>query len=369
LSISHKIIFVVAGGFLLLSGCAGVPVSPSGVPSGLESSLLTVEGKNFVPADALSQILNARLDWDKETFTFAMTQEHNVARVSVNSPIISINGMTYALRDPVMLYEGRVLLPAELFPLLQSRNWVFKGVPPKACAVYKIKKIVLDPGHGGKDPGALGRLGIKEKDIVLDVAKRVKSILQRKGFDVAMTRDTDIFISLEERTRIAHAQNADLFVSIHANAAPTRSLKGFEVYYISEKMDDETRASASADNLKLELEGSAFQYHSKNLDSILWDLLYNEYRKESIQLAEYVSREVEKDNLSSRRTSRIKGALFYVLKGTGMPAILIEIGYISNSIDAAKIKDPEYRQRLAEAIARGIAEFREEFQTTGGFCR
>jgi len=352
---------------LSIQGCASAPIAPVAAFPGLESSAITFEGSRFIPADSLNQILESTLAWDEIALICTIRQSAHSARVSADSPFVSVDGVSFALSHPVSMQEGRLLLPEELLAILKTKEWRFRGITPVIGA--GLQRIVLDAGHGGKDPGALGRFGIREKDITLDMVRRVKSILERHGRVVALTRDTDKFISLEERTRFAHARKADLFVAIHANAARSSSLKGFEVYYISEKMDDETRASTRAENAQLELDGSTFEYHTKDLDSILWDLLYSEYRRQSIELAESVTREVERDDLSSRRASRIKGAMFYVLKGTSMPAVLIEIGYISNPTDAAKIKDSAYRQKMAEAIARGILAFTDAIEARGRISR
>ncbi len=230
---------------------------------------------------------------------------------------------------------------------------------------FKITKIVLDPGHGGRDPGAISRSGVKEKDIVLDAAKRLKTALEREGIDVVMTRNSDVFVPLETRARIANRANADFFISVHANASRSRWMKGFEVYYLSEATDDNARAQATAENSALDYEEGSIDKHSKDIDAIVWDLQLTENREVSIELAGFICQEVTR--LLRGSNSSIKSAKFYVLKGAEMPSVLVEISYLSNRSEERNLKDSSYRQKLAEGMASGIARYKDEYERTNGF--
>ena len=238
----------------------------------------------------------------------------------------------------------------------------------KAICPYIIGKIVIDPGHGGKDPGALG-WGAREKDITLDISKRLKRHLEKNCIKAKLTRSIDHFISLWRRADIANKENADFFVSIHANAARAKSAKGFEVFYLSEAVDDNARAIAAAENAALKYEDSSFgnTKPSTNLEATLWDITNSENRVESIELAKYITRSAQRS--LSTKDRGVKAARFYVLKGARMPSVLIEVGFISNSQEATKLKSPTYRELVAKSIAEGISNYKREYEKTEGFTK
>ncbi|GAF69654.1 unnamed protein product, partial [marine sediment metagenome] len=213
---------------------------------------------------------------------------------------------------------------------------------------YAIDTIVIDPGHGGKDPGA-SRYGIKEKYIVLDVSKRLKRYLEKKGFKVILTRNKDIFIPLKKRAAFANKKKADLFISIHANASRSSRLKGFEVYYLSEATDDNARALALAENASLKFEDISSPTE--------WDLVLSENRRESKQLAYYIC-SIASNKLGMEK--RVRGARFSVLKGTVMPAVLVEIGYLTNSRERSNLKKSSFRKKIADAIGSAILAYERE---------
>jgi N-acetylmuramoyl-L-alanine amidase len=224
----------------------------------------------------------------------------------------------------------------------------------------RIKKIVIDAGHGGKDPGTIGKRGLREKDVNLDIAKRLSRLLRSDGVEVIMTRSTDTFVSLERRVDIANNSRADLFISIHSNANRVRRLNGFEVYYISPNVNDSRRALYCAQNAALNLDRSCFSgAPSLNLKATLWDLIHTSNRAESIRLARDVCSVID-SNLNIKVLG-IKGAPFYVLKGARMPAILIEAGFLSNSQEERLMKNAYYRQQIAESIEQGIQRYARDF--------
>jgi len=231
---------------------------------------------------------------------------------------------------------------------------------------HKIRTIVIDPGHGGKDPGAIGVGRLKEKDVVLDISRRLKKRLERVGLKVSLTRDRDVFLSLKQRSRIANNKEADFFISIHANAFRKSRAFGFEVYYLSEAIDDSARAVAAAENVALKFEQN--EEFSKPLKATLWDILYTEHRAESIELARSICKAVERKGLS-RNNRGVKGANFCVLRSTKMPAVLVEVGFISNPLEASRLKLRSYRQKLAEAVAEGVLSYKIRYEATNGFTR
>ena len=232
---------------------------------------------------------------------------------------------------------------------------------------HKIEVIIIDPGHGGKDPGAIGRRGLKEKIIVLDIAKRTEKLLNRsRKVKVILTRHKDKFVSLDNRVKIANKNSGDLFVSIHTNAHLHKSAGGFETFYLGEPKTAEARSVAVLENSVMELEERPFLSDlGRTLDKILWDLRLNEFRIESKELAGVVQENLDKR--LSLRNRGIKGSLFYVLKGAAMPAILVETAFISNPREEALLRSSSFRQSIAQAICTSILQYKDTLERTRGF--
>ena len=224
-----------------------------------------------------------------------------------------------------------------------------------------LKLIVLDAGHGGHDPGAKGPNGVQEKDVVLDVTQRAARMIEDGlGIKVVRTRSTDVFVPLRERTNFANKQRADLFVSIHANAHPRSLSEGVETYFLSsEATDNEARQSAAFENNVVQLENPQSRQKTDLLKSILWDMAQSEFQQESSFLAETVQDSMTQ---SLRLTNRgVKQAGFYVLGGAAMPAILIEIGFLTNPKEEKKLSSPEHREAIARAIYASLAEYKRRY--------
>ena len=225
-----------------------------------------------------------------------------------------------------------------------------------------LKTIVLDAGHGGHDSGATGPTGLMEKDLVLDVTRRVAKLVEaRLGLKVLLTRDADNFVTLRDRTSYANRQHADLFVSIHANAHRDAAADGVETYFLSSEATDSTaRQVAALENGVVQLEqptgrGSG-QGQVDIVKAILWDLAQSEFQVESSRLAEVVHDSMTQSLRISNRG--VKQAGFYVLGGAAMPAILLEIGFVTNPREERKLKDTKYRDEIARAILAGLAEYK-----------
>ena len=234
--------------------------------------------------------------------------------------------------------------------------------PAEKKDLHLIKRrIVLDPGHGGHDPGAVGPKNLFEKDIVLDIALKVKKILMEDPLnEVFLTRDRDEFIPLEERTAIANRRNADLFVSIHANASERREVKGIETYLLNWTDDEEAIRVAARENAISLNKMKEMNRQTDIVDVIKMDLFRENKRDESIKLANYIQRSLV-SNLSDRRKRVIdlgvKQALFYVLFGAKMPSVLVEVSFISNPEEAGMLADGSYRAEIAKGIAKGLTTY------------
>jgi N-acetylmuramoyl-L-alanine amidase len=225
----------------------------------------------------------------------------------------------------------------------------------------KIKTIAIDAGHGGKDPGAIGKSGLKEKNITLDVAKRLAVLVKaRLGCDVVMTRDRDAFIELEQRPFIAKSKGADLFVSIHVNANRKRKARGIETYIQSLRASDrDAMATAAFENAT---SSKTLSQLGNELDRILKDLRTDDKQEESLQLAHAVQGALISNVKKTQKKVvdlKVKRAFFYVLINTEMPSILAEVGFISNPDEEALLKKEAYRQAIAEALFEGVRKYVE----------
>lgn len=217
-----------------------------------------------------------------------------------------------------------------------------------------VNKIVIDAGHGGKDPGAIGLKGLKEKDVVLKIAKKVAKILKRElNCRVILTRKSDRYLPLTQRTAIANANKADLFVSIHANAAPSRRLRGTETYFLNFALDADTMRVAAREN-------ATSEKRMGELKSILNDIMKNSKVNESSRLAGKIQSNLVgtlKRHYRNIKDLGVKQAPFFVLIGARMPSVLVEVSFISNREEERRLKSPAYLERIAEGIARGIKKY------------
>ncbi|MBL0716543.1 MAG: N-acetylmuramoyl-L-alanine amidase [Desulfosarcina sp.] len=218
-----------------------------------------------------------------------------------------------------------------------------------------VKKIVIDPGHGGRDYGAPGYLkGVHEKKIVLQIAKKLaKKIRSRLKCEVVMTRQNDKFLTLEERTAIANTKNADLFISIHTNAARNRRAYGIETYFLNLATDDDAILVAAREN-------ATSAKNISDLETILSDLMQNAKINESSRLATYVQKALYKGmkkKYSKIKSKGVKQAPFYVLLGARMPAILVETSFISNPRECRRLSNAKYQENLCNAIVDGIKKY------------
>lgn len=218
----------------------------------------------------------------------------------------------------------------------------------------KVGRIVLDPGHGGHDNGTTGPEGLHEKDLVLDIAKRLGALIEeRMNSEVIYTRTDDTFVPLEERTEIANKAKADLFLSIHANSSPLRSANGVETYYLNF-----TTSRAALDLAARENAGS--QKSVFELQDLLEKIALKDKVDESREFASRIQSALYASSAKTDVRARDRGvrkAPFVVLIGASMPSVLAEIGFISNTREENAMKRAEHRQRLAEALYKGIASY------------
>ena len=300
------------------------------------------------------------IKWDYDTLSRAviLKSQGKDFKLLIGSPRMMEGDIFHELSGPIEIRNSVIYAPVDLrsYLILPPCPIPQKIPPPGSAYLRPVTTVTIDAGHGGRDPGAIGKYGLREKKVVLDVAEKVRDELEHCGLKVYMTRSSDEFLQLQERPQIANAKKADLFVSIHANANRSRWIEGFEVYYLTEAVDDNARALAAAENADLDIEKQGLRDQFLSLKAMIWDMIYTENRKESIELAKTISQTVSKK--MNLKLLGVKGAPFAVLKGAAMPAVLVEIGYISNGEGEKRLQDPEYRRKMAEAIASGILDFK-----------
>ena len=289
------------------------------------------EGRRFVPVDNVATFykMNRRATASN---TIRLEAKGRSIEIRGEGRDIRINGVKYVLCFPTVVKSGRVLISAmDVTKIIEP---VMR--PQKIKGATEVRTVILDPGHGGHDSGARGRLGV-EKEAALDVALRAKRLLEARGFRVLLTRSTDVFIPLEKRSEFANRHNNAVFVSIHFNKGRGTGGTGIETYCLAPRgvpsMDEE------------HLSYSDYKHHPGHARD-----------PENIALATAVHASmVRRINLPDRG---IKRARFHVIRATQIPSILVEGGFMNNPVDGRLIATPAYRQRMAESIASGIQMFR-----------
>ncbi len=358
-----RVKFIIAL-LIFLTGCASVPTQRSDRYAKIISSAGEMSLQEF------ARRYDFQVDFDPFLKKIYLTKGEDIQIILASqSPVALVNGEVILLDSNLAVKDGDIILSADNAEIImgyflygrKTKDSRYK----KNQAIYKVNKIVIDAGHGGKDPGAIGKSGLKEKDVTLSIAKIIKSKLDKAGYDVIMTRDGDEYISLWKRVYIANKEGADLFISIHANAARAKSASGFEVYYLSQATDEDARALAAAENYPL---GFNEDFPDDlNVQATIWDLLYSENRKDSLRLAEKISTSLNRK--TNARNRGIKSANFYILRGAQMPSILIEAGFISNTNEEVNLKKLDYKNKIAGAVLEGVKLYEREYMLTEGFGR
>ena len=259
-----------------------------------------------------------------------------------------VNGEVIDLQKKVGYFNGNVQVPSSLKVKAKTRRSPVK-MPKVLRKKRYIRRVVIDAGHGGKDPGAISKRGVREKKINLRVAKYLYEQLRKKGYKVYMTRNTDEFISLQGRTDFTKKKNADLFISIHSNAIGKSSIRGLEVYYVS---------SNYTDRQARELAKSEKMGDIKNLRNASYDvrqkvgkLLNKENRRYTLEFSSTILKTAERMGIKTRSA---KGAPFYVLKNNICPAVLVELGYLTNPKEERLLTLPLYQKQLASCLSFAV---------------
>lgn len=264
---------------------------------------------------------------------------------------MKIQNVNYKFKIAGFLLASCVLHLANAFT---AHSFFVKAQNLKAGA---LKTIIIDPGHGGEDTGAIGPSGVKEKDINLEIAKKLEKLISRKtGIKAILTRSDDTFIPLGQRTAFANKNKADLFISIHTNAAYRKGASGVETYFLSfDASDDDAKKAADFENAAISAGDKKDGKGVDDLKTILMDMAQTEFLNESGQLAEMIQENLCR--ILKVENRGIKQAPFIVLAGAAMPAVLVEVGFISNTRDEKRLTLPQTQDAIAGGIYKSIARF------------
>ncbi len=282
------------------------------------------------------------------------------------SAYYTFKNVSYNMQYPLLRKGAKLFLPSifvsehlrTLFPTQVEQKG--KLITIAKARDNSVKVVVIDPGHGGKDPGAVGRKQrAQEKEINLALALKLQQLLEKElGITAILTRSDDRFVSLQDRTRFANERKADLFVSIHVNSSTSTASKGIETYYLSTAQTSDARAVEALENAVVERYegGSAARSKYDDLDFILSDLSQTEHLESSNSMAVNIQQNLIAGTKGFDRG--VKQANFYVLRGAFMPSILIETGFISNAEEEKLLLNPEYQDRVARTIFEGLKRFK-----------
>jgi len=329
----------------MISGCSLVkPVPISSVPVQRKGTLL----KNLCTRHKIS------CQWDTLSQIVTLKLHDRSAKILVGSPLVLMEKDIVRLNAPIKMIHS-ALEVGDDFQSKVIKHMIKKSEQKIDYSFKKIRSIIIDAGHGGKDPGAIGRSGMKEKKVVLDISKRLQKILRQNGLKVHMTRNQDKFITLQRRTELASQTQADLFISVHANSNPARRIHGLEVYTLKNLQPKDQRSIQRKANLKRRLNRVSMKKNSSRLDRIIEDMLYTHKQTQSIIFANKVAKKSTKITKTKNLGSKLSN--FYVLKNTLIPAILVEVGFLSNPKEERLLNTRAYRQKIANGLAIGILDY------------
>ncbi len=328
---------------LFTSGCATAP-----------SHRRITDSRDRIYLKDLCDRYSIAWQWDHISQTVDLKLDGTGIRLLVGSGLLLVGKEQVKLNSPVFIDQSSVMLPSDFKAKVMDRfaQRFSEKAPRPPRAFKKLREVVIDAGHGGKDPGAIGITGFQEKTVNLDVARRLKKILEAEGIKVIMTRTDDTFISLQERTAIASRSKADLFISIHANSSPARGVHGVEAYCLRDLGTLEKNEAQRQENHKLMFKNLSMKKGSLNLEDIVEDMLYTHKQSVSPALAADLADRVARTARAQDRGD--KQSRFFVLRNTLIPAVLVEIGFVTNPKEGRLLKTDDYRQRIAEGLANGI---------------
>ncbi|MCA9404389.1 MAG: N-acetylmuramoyl-L-alanine amidase [Candidatus Omnitrophica bacterium] len=357
------------------------------LPVALGALLFTLAGCQTVPRDQvysddfratyLTDVCKAEdviCDWDQISQVVSLRTDTKEATTLIDSNLVLIGEEQIQLDEPLRLKHGRIITTDEFrrkvigelkkdAPTLVEKVQTVLVPKPKPVEpvitgnfrVRKLREVILDAGHGGKDPGAIGYAKSQEKDIVLDITNRLARMLEDNGIKVHMTRNDDTFISLQDRSAIASKTKADAFVSIHANASKQRGVSGVEVFSLRHLTPTEMNDIKRTKNRKIMMDHLAASRTDPNLDALVDEMMFAHKQGESFQLAQRIGEDMARSLKIRMRGTKTAG--FYVLRNTLIPAVLVEVGFVTNPKEERLLQSSRYREKIARSIANTLIDY------------
>ncbi|MCL2063319.1 MAG: N-acetylmuramoyl-L-alanine amidase [Candidatus Cloacimonetes bacterium] len=356
--------------FSFISSLAAITIEFKNTNDTVRLTPIEINGMNYYNLNDLRSSLrtaNHIIDYEHNKVSFSVFDTSVI--LYINTLFASSRGRLSNMSHSVVQRNGEFLLPetflthtmTDFFPNNISWSETNRVLLTERPTDRRINTIVIDPGHGGRDPGAVGRRH-QEKTIVLNVAQKLKTQLERElGVRVLLTRTRDEFVSLRDRTNFANTNNADLFISLHTNAARNRSANGVEVFFLSTAQTDDARAVEALENqVVYDFEGGeeAVRIYD-DLAFILADLQQAQHLEESSDLAIRLQTELIRSTRAADRG--VKQAGFFVLRGAFMPAVLVEVGFISNEAEERRLATSSHQDLIVSAIVEGIRSFKLKY--------
>ncbi len=332
--------------------------------------------QNFLPLVPFCSEKGIEIEWDGVARRVVLKKAGRFVTLMPDIPLANVDGAVRPLEESPLMQFGAVLIPesfttADWWPWRASEGRASGGYAstdenaslPPVETKPKSQRIIIDPGHGGFDTGAKA-YGIMEKDLTLQISRPLAGELARSGFDVVLTRTDDRYLTLEERSKFVAEQAGDLFISIHANSSQSQSAGGFEIYYLSEAIDDNARAVAAYENAAVQSD-TVSDFKAPPIDPTVWDIILTEKRRESIMLANMISDGLSESGLARNRG--VKSAEFRVLMNTKVPALLLEVGFLTNPEEATRLTTPDYQRELVAMISEAVRQYLKKYEETRGF--
>lgn len=311
----------------------------------IKNGVFTVPFEDISIADGVVESVAIAASGEGAVFSIGLQDDAGEVKVmKYPSPVRVVIDIEKKIKEAVQ-EKKEALPPVPAGPLKKGK-----------MELKDIKLIVIDPGHGGKDPGAIGPRGTREKDITLSIAEKVaRKIKKDLKIRTILTRTHDYFVPLSERIGMANSKNADIFISIHTNAAMNPKSNGFEVYFLSgDASDREAEAVANMENSVMAMEESSAG--TTRLSKILWSLTMNQFMNESSELCSFMDKcVIRKTGLVDRG---VKQAGFYVMKGARMPAVLVEVAFLSNKKEEKLLNSDSFQEGVADAVTRAVSDYK-----------
>lgn len=393
----EKIIFVLLILLVILNSFgvaeSSIQVRTDRSPSPITLPSETIDKTEYISVEELAELMGANIFWDPLVLKVLLKVGEKNFRLVVDSPMVIGNGKLKTMEKPVRFRQGIVMVPVEFAEriLNEETGMGFKwdgqrrlliiasskdalaslerelAPPPQPPSALPLV-VCIDPGHGGRDPGAIGPTGLQEKEVTLDIARGLYELLKKDpDIKVILTRTDDYDVRLEDRSVIANKNKADFFISIHSNAATRKSAGGFETFFFSPALYEEDQLLAESENAPASTSSLPRGSKTADLEAILKDLTQTAYIAESSDFATIVQESLLREFQEFKPEDRkVKQAPFLVLREASMPAILVECTFLSNPVEEIRLRQSNFRERIIRTLYEGVSIYKARYMKRMG---